>query len=180
MLAPVIQELRQLRQQHEELETNYNEKKRIYDAALAGLDSEVNTLDQQVKLFQQDIQNDQTRYHYLNSMMRLLDISQDRVMGEMKAYIGGDEMVELIQKTRGFKTYRDLYSKKILELEHHSKVLKEKQREVKEKHDHNMKQVDMFNSIKKMLILKQRHNHQVLNGQPEENVIVTQDRLVLT
>jgi intraflagellar transport protein 81 len=52
-------------------------------------------------------------------------------MNEMKAYIGADEMIELVQKSRGFKSYRDLYTKKISEAENASKVLKIEQKEVK-------------------------------------------------
>ena len=43
----------------------------------------------------------------------------------MKAYVGGDEQLDALQKKRGFKTYRDLYTKKINELEVASKQLRE-------------------------------------------------------
>lgn len=49
----------------------------------------------------------------------------------MKAYIGGDETIEAAQRARGFKTYRDAYNKKIQELEHNGKVLRESQKEIK-------------------------------------------------
>ena len=52
-------------------------------------------------------------------------------MIEMKAYTGGDEAIEHTQKVRGFKTYRELYMKKISEQEHLSKSLKETQKDVK-------------------------------------------------
>jgi hypothetical protein len=53
------------------------------------------------------------------------------VLQEMKAYIGGDEAVEAQQKSRGFKTYRDVYNKKIQEQENTGKILREQQKEVK-------------------------------------------------
>ena len=52
-------------------------------------------------------------------------------MNEMKAYIGADEMIELVQKSRGFKSYRELYTKKIAEAENAAKILKMEQKEVK-------------------------------------------------
>ena len=52
-------------------------------------------------------------------------------MQEMKAYIGGDETIEAIQKQRGFKTYRELYNRKILEAENAGRALRESQKEVK-------------------------------------------------
>ena len=54
-------------------------------------------------------------------------------MFEMKSYIGGDEVIEMQQKARGFKSYRDLYNKKITEHEHQIKILKEQQKDVKVK-----------------------------------------------
>lgn len=41
----------------------------------------------------------------------------------MKAYVGTDESIKLIQKERGFKSYRDLYHKKILEAQAANKEL---------------------------------------------------------
>jgi intraflagellar transport protein 81 len=137
-LAPIIQELRTLRQTHQELETEYTEKKRVYDAALVGIENDVSTLDQQVKQYREDVRNDQSKFHQLNCLMKVTDVAQEKgiyyssiVMGEMKSYIGGDEMIEMIQKTRGFKSYRDLYNKKIMEQEHFTKALRETQKEVK-------------------------------------------------
>ncbi|KAJ8325545.1 hypothetical protein O5D80_005756 [Batrachochytrium dendrobatidis] len=180
MLAPVIQELRQLRQDAQELEINYLEKKRIYDATLIGVESETTKMDQEMKGNRQDIINDQSRYHYINCMHQLAEISQDRVMAEMKSYIGGDEMIELQQKARGFKTYREHYNKKIVEHEHHVKVLREQQKKVKAEHEPNMKQIGMFADVCKLLALKYEHNNRVLNGEGQaETGIVTMDRLVL-
>ncbi|KAK6099452.1 hypothetical protein MT418_000867 [Batrachochytrium dendrobatidis] len=180
MLAPVIQELRQLRQDAQELEINYLEKKRIYDATLIGVESETTKMDQEMKGNRQDIINDQSRYHYINCMHQLAEISQDRVMAEMKSYIGGDEMIELQQKARGFKTYREHYNKKIVEHEHHVKALREQQKKVKAEHEPNMKQIGMFADVCKLLALKYEHNNRVLNGEGQaETGIVTMDRLVL-
>ena len=52
----------------------------------------------------------------------------------MKAYIGNeDPVLEGIQKTRGFKTYREAYNRKLIELENQGKALREKQKSIKVK-----------------------------------------------
>ncbi|KAI8801008.1 hypothetical protein BJ742DRAFT_48404 [Cladochytrium replicatum] len=130
-IAPVIQELRNVRQQCQELEAEYSEKKRVFDAIMLGLDSDANQLDHEVKNYRQDILNDQSRVHYLQQMCQAMDINQERVMQEMKAYIGGDDALEHLQKQRGFKSYRDLYHKKITEQENLGKTLRESQKDVK-------------------------------------------------
>ncbi|KAJ3252478.1 Intraflagellar transport protein 81 [Boothiomyces macroporosus] len=180
-LAPVIQNLRALRQEAQELDNIYTEKKRIYDTTMIGLESENSNLDQEIRNLRNDIRNDHSRYHHLNQLIQQSEIAQDRVMNEMKAYIGADDMIELIQKARGFKTYRDLYNRKIAELENNSKILQEQQKEAKIKHEPNMKQIQMFNGIKKLLTLKIANNKKIISGRNQEDkAVVTMDRLVLS
>jgi intraflagellar transport protein 81 len=99
-------------------------------------------------------------------------------MSEMKAYIGGDEQTEIAQKTRGFKTYRDYYNKKIMEHEHQNLALKENLRAATEKHEPNMHQKQMFIGVKRLLELKMQCNEHAIAGQKEQEQ-VTQDRLFL-
>lgn len=183
LLAPIIQELRMLRATESEMEAEYMEKKKQFDATMIGIDSESIQLEQDVKGYRQDISNDQSRYHYLGMMINLIDVSQERILQEMKAYIGGDDTVEFQQKTRGFKTYRDLYNKKIVEQENLGRSLREQQKDIKAKHEPNIKQLALFNDVKKLLQLKVARNKKVLSGEgPEtgfEGTMMTQDRLVL-
>ncbi|KAI9209448.1 uncharacterized protein BJ171DRAFT_564624 [Polychytrium aggregatum] len=170
LLAPVIQQLRQLRQPVQDLEAEYHEKKRIYDSTMAGLTSETTQIEQEVKSYRQDIMNDQSREHYLNTMIEICEIAQERVMHEMKAYIGGDDSIEAQQKARGFKTYRDLYNKRIMEQENLGKSFREQQKEIKAKYEPNIKQLGMFADVKKLLLLKLAHNKRLLatGGQKDE------------
>ncbi|KAJ3370708.1 Intraflagellar transport protein 81 [Kappamyces sp. JEL0680] len=178
-LAPVIQNLRALRQEAQEIQAEYDEKKRIYDSTM-----ELDSLRLQVDTLKQEIRAGQSKYHQLNHAIQNFEISQDRVMNEMKAYIGADEMIELVQKARGFKTYRELYAKKIAEGENAAKMLKIQQREAKASYEPNLRQISMFMGVQRLLDLKLAHNKKVLSGKAlEENVgvlQVTQDRLVLS
>ncbi|KAJ3216786.1 Intraflagellar transport protein 81 [Dinochytrium kinnereticum] len=184
LLAPVIQELRQLRARAAEVETDYLEKKKVYDATMVGIESETTHIQNEVKGFQQDVVNDQSRYHYLHSMITNAEISQERVLHEMKAYIGGDDVIELQQKARGFKTYRDLYNRKIVEQENLSKSLRDQQKDIKNKFDTSIKQMALYADVKKLLELKVQHNKRLLSGGGSvdlgfEGKKMTQDRLVL-
>ncbi|KAJ3103095.1 Intraflagellar transport protein 81 [Phlyctochytrium planicorne] len=183
LLAPVIQELRVLRSNAAEVEAEYMEKKRIFDATMVGIESETTHILNEVKGFQQDIVNDQSRYHYLNCMILNAEISQERVLQEMKAYIGGDDVIELQQKARGFKTYRDLYNRKIVEQENLGKNLREQQKDIKAKFDTSIKQMSLYADVKKLLDLKVQQNKKVLTGGNSGDLgfegKMTQDRLVL-
>lgn len=169
-----------------------------------------------------DIHAKQGKYHLLNQLIQYIEVAQDRstfgffssdadnlippftVMNEMKAYIGADEMIELVQKSRGFKSYRELYTKKIAEAENAAKILKMEQKEVKVtsfllltcclikysfshsqmKHEPNMRQIAMFSNVQQLLALKMEHNKKIISGHGLEDdagvTLVTQDRLVLS
>jgi intraflagellar transport protein 81 len=80
----------------------------------------------------------------------------------MKAYIGGDDAFEQYQKQRGFKAYRDLYNKKIQEQENLGRTLREQQKEVKQKHEPNMKQLVMYRDLRALLSMKVSRNKKIL------------------
>lgn len=71
---------------HQELDAEYGEKKQIYDSALVGIDSDVSALKHQIQQYRDDIKHDESQYHVLHSKLRVLDISQEKVMGEMKVF----------------------------------------------------------------------------------------------
>lgn len=178
-LAPVIQELRQVRQENTDLEVTYFEKKRAFDAILLGLETETAALASEVGGYRQDIQLDASRYHHLQILIGLLDTAQDRVLGEMKAYIGGggDPKFEQLQLDRGFKSYRDLYTKKIMEADHATKQLKETQRTVKASHEERLKQVEYFTDLRTLMGLKATYNKGLLQSAIQSSTM-ERDRLV--
>jgi intraflagellar transport protein 81 len=90
------------------------------------------------------------------------------VMSEMKSYFGANE------NKRGFRSYRDLYNKRIIELEHSANTLKEIQNAVKSKHEPNIRQKQLFNNAKTLLEMCMQNVHSSVKA-PIETV----DRLVL-
>lgn len=92
----------------------------------------------------------------------------------MKAYVNSsDSNLESMQASRGFKTYHDLYRKKILDAEHATKILKETQKQVKSAHDKNLAQCKMFEDLKKLLTLKAMINQANFARFKEETVHIT-------
>lgn len=172
-LAPVIQELRTVRQQVSDIESDYLEKKKAYDAVMAGLEGEVVATEQEVRNMKQDIISMQTRTEHLNSMMQLKLAQEERVAEEIKSYTSSEN--------RG-KTHRDLYNKQISELEQIGRGLNEEIKKVKSRQEYDIKQVGMFADLKKLLEIKYEHNKNVLlRGKVDafEGSQVYQDRLVL-
>jgi intraflagellar transport protein 81 len=151
---------------------------------MAGLDSEAVALDQEVKGYRKEITANQSKLHLLNTSLAFKDASNERVAQEMKAYIGGDDVIEAQQRARGFKTYRDMYMKRIQELEISGKKRRESQKAIKASHEPNLKQLEYFEDLKKLLGMKIESNKMVLkNGGRsdgyEGSEVMVRDRLVL-
>jgi hypothetical protein len=89
----------------------------------------------------------------------------------MKAYVNSsDSHLESTQASRGFKTYHEMYRKKILDAELSTKLLKETQKQVKNSHEKNLEQCKMFDDLKKLLTLKVMINQDNFSRLKEETV----------
>jgi intraflagellar transport protein 81 len=95
-LAPLIKELRQVRTDFSQLESEYNEKKSLYESTAAGLDTERDKLHAEVTAYQDECKREESRYHYLNAMIestklileraRLEDAGKNRVGDANQSY----------------------------------------------------------------------------------------------
>ncbi|NWY51838.1 IFT81 protein, partial [Chionis minor] len=173
-LAPVIKELRQLRQKCQELTQECDEKKIQYDSCAAGLESNRSTLEQEVKGLLEECVQEESNYRYINCMKRNLEIQLQRAKEEMKAYVSPDP-----QERR--KAVREQYTRMILEQENLGKKLREKQKVVRESHGPNMKQIKMWQDFEQLMECKRecflKQQNQTAIGQVIQEG--GKDRLVL-
>lgn len=173
-LSPLIKELRPLRQQCQELAQEYDEKKAQYDTCAAGLESNRSKLEQEVRALREETAQEENRYHYINCMKEIIDIQMQRAADEMKVYVSSDP------QTRK-KSIREQYMKNIAEQESLGKKLREQQKQVKESHGPNMKQVRMWKDLEQLLECKKqcylRAQSQASIGQVIQDS--GEDRLVL-
>uniref|UniRef100_A0A8C4WCS2 Intraflagellar transport protein 81 homolog n=1 Tax=Gopherus evgoodei TaxID=1825980 RepID=A0A8C4WCS2_9SAUR len=146
-LAPIIKELRQLRQNCQELTQECDEKKVQYDSCAAGLESNRSTLEQEVKGLREECIQEESCYHHTNCMKKNLEIQLQRAKDEMKTYVSPDP-----QDRR--KAIREQYTRMILEQENLGKKLREKQKAVRESHGPNMKQAKMWRDFEQLMECK--------------------------
>ncbi|NXG24847.1 IFT81 protein, partial [Grallaria varia] len=173
-LAPVIKELRQLRQKCQELTQECDEKKIQYDSCAAGLESNRSALEQEVKGLLEECAQEESNYHYVNCMKRTLEVQLQRAKEELKAYVCPDP-----QERR--RAVREQYTRMILEQENLGKKLREKQKVVRESHGPNMKQMKMWQDFEQLMECKrecfQKQQNQAAIGQVIQEG--GKDRLVL-
>ncbi|KAM8760652.1 intraflagellar transport protein 81 homolog [Acanthopagrus schlegelii] len=148
-LAPIIKELRTLRQQCQELSQEYEEKKAQYESCTAGLESNRSKLEQEVKALREETAQEENRYHYINSMSEIVEMQIQRAAEEMKAYVSSDP-----QERK--KAIREVYMKNISEQELLGKKLREKQKIVRESHGANMEQMKMWRDLEQLMECKRQ------------------------
>lgn len=162
LLAPIIKELRPLRQHHQEITGEYEQKKTQYDSAAAGLESNRAQLEQTVAALREECFAHDSRYFYYQSMCKILQTKLDRANLEMKNYTSGDKR----------QSHRERFNKKIQEQENLTKVLREKQKNVKQNHDSEVKQATMWRDLERLMkcklsMLKQQQEE--MNPQAQNN-----------
>eukprot|EP01135_Chromosphaera_perkinsii_P007956 Nk52_evm28s1073 gene=Nk52_evmTU28s1073 len=175
-LAPIIKQLRQLRQECQELEVEYNEKRHRYEAAALGIESNRSKLSNEVRALRQECLQEESRYHYLNSVIGTIEIQLTRVKDEMKTYVSNADDSGSGKK----KTIRDALIKKIQEQESLSNNLRDKHRTIKETYEPNLRQIEMWKDLKTMMECKRACFYKSKEEQHlEQKVIENEDRLVL-
>ncbi|RMC05759.1 hypothetical protein DUI87_17302 [Hirundo rustica rustica] len=175
-LAPVIKELRQLRQNCQELTQERDEKKIQYDSCMAGLETNSSALEQEVKGLLEECAQEESNYRYINCVKRNLEIQLQRAKEEMKAYVSADP-----QERR--RALRDQYTRIILEQENLGKKLREKQKVVRESHGSNMKQMKMWQDFEQLMECKRdcflKQQNQAAIGQIIQEGGITQTKRVI-
>ncbi|XP_054713185.1 intraflagellar transport protein 81 homolog [Uloborus diversus] len=170
-LAPVIKELRPLRQQCQDMSFEYEQKKQAYDSCALGLESNISKIEQEVNTYKEEIAEAEHRYHTLNVELHMLEIQNERVSEEIKSYVSSDAADKK-------KSIREQYNKNIQEQEAKTKIYRDEQKEVKENQAFNEKQMIMWSNLQKLLECKKKCHEQEKNAHRSISSGTT-DRLVL-
>uniref|UniRef100_A0A667XGE6 Intraflagellar transport protein 81 homolog n=1 Tax=Myripristis murdjan TaxID=586833 RepID=A0A667XGE6_9TELE len=137
-LAPIIKELRSLRQRCQELTQEYEEKKAHYESCAAGLESNRSKLELEVKTLREETAQEENRYHYINSMTEARSLKTQIHTQCRKHFLAV------------------MYMKNIAEQESLGKKLREKQKTVRESHGDNMKQMKMWRDLEQLMECKRQ------------------------
>jgi len=174
-LAPVIKELRPMRQKCQELSITHEERKSAYDTTMAGLESNMSKLEQEVKAYREESMQEESRYHYIQAMIKIMEGQQKKIADEMKLYVSSDNAERK-------KSLREQYTQKIHEQENAGKALREKQKSVRDNHAPRIKQVKMWKDLavimqcKAACVLKDQNK---TSQRSAAGALEEEDRLVL-
>lgn len=149
-LSPAIRELRALRSQAQEVETEYEDKKAVYDSMTAGIESNRSKLDQEVRALREEVAAEESRWHQLQIQQRVLQTTSERVQREMQSYVTS------VAPGQQRKSLRDAFSRKVQEQETTGKTLRERQRVIKDAHQPGLKQLDIWKDLERLLDCKMK------------------------
>jgi intraflagellar transport protein 81 len=177
-LAPLIKNVRPLRQQHQELQAEHVEKKTTYDGVAAGLQSQRSGLEREVRSLWEETLAEESRYHYLNCMLKSLDLEKEKIAAEMRCYVSSDPAEKR-------KSLRDAYTRKIQEAENSGKALRDKQKDTKECHESSLNQVKLWRDLKRIMEVKkesflQSQQERSQAKAAEDKIMAEENRLVIT
>ena len=147
-LAPLIRDVRPLRQEHQKLLATHTELKYTYDNLAAGFQTNRVQVEQEVRQLWEECVAEESRFHYLHCMLEAVKLQQQRVAAEMKAMVAKDPAEKK-------KSLRDQLTRKIQEQENLGRALRDKQKDIKDGHEHSMKQVKMWKDLKQLFEMKQ-------------------------
>ena len=156
-LKQPVKQLKILREEHQVVENEFNDKKAVYDNIKLGQESEVSKLKTDIKELQDEIDRQQSLYYLLQSQSCLNNAIKSRLEDE-KEYLDSKNSGKRFSLE--YQSYTSYLKGKIDKLEQLSKELREKQKYIKETHDPNMRQIEQFSNLRKLLELKLKLNRE--------------------
>lgn len=174
-LAPLITDLRDARTKHEKLKDEYDEKKANYDKVCANLETGKAKVETEVRAYREELMQEESRYHYLNTMTQLMRVQDKRIKDEVQLYIHQNNTNDGKKQ----KPLRDIFTKQAQEAQYLEKVLKDKQKMVADNHESNMCQLDMWRDLSVLMKCKVTESISTADAPNSSGGGGEEDRLVL-
>jgi intraflagellar transport protein 81 len=152
-LAPQIKELRSIRQQFEDVEAVYLEKKQQYNQMSAGYETERIKLEADCSNNKQQLQQEESHYHFLNSLTKIAKIRAEVCEAQGKYESGAQKF-----PNPAYKSYVDHYEKEIMREEQRAKQLRQEKKFLTDSHNTNIIQRQLFHNLRSLLQLKYQSN----------------------
>lgn len=146
-LAPIIKELRPLRQRMGDMTVDYNEKKHTYDSMAAGLETNMAKLEGEVKSLSEELVSSESQFHIQMTQKEILGFKQQQAQEEIRLYLSSDPQDKK-------KSLREKLMNQINEQEKSGRTLREEQKAVKDLVQSSAKQLTMWQDVFKIMEVK--------------------------
>jgi intraflagellar transport protein 81 len=147
-LQPQIKDLKVVRAQHEQVESDFKEKFQVYEGIRISIEGDRSKLEQEVESNRQAIMDEEESYHYLNCLKQINQAKNLQLTQEV-AYLVGDERL-----SPQYKSYKEMLDKLINAEDAKAKRLRQMKTSVQEGHVGNIEQRNMFLNLKTIMECK--------------------------
>mmetsp|Transcript_34459 Transcript_34459/g.93387 ORF Transcript_34459/g.93387 Transcript_34459/m.93387 type:complete len:673 (-) Transcript_34459:76-2094(-) len=147
-LAPQIKALRSKRQNYQQVETKYMDRKNTYDQAKSAMDGELGKVAGEVRQLETEVLEAEQNYHELNMQLCTADSKLQRAHRETRCLQKSE------RHSPEFQTLADQYTAEITKLDEQCRELRKEQKVVKESHEDNLKQKRAFVQLERLMSVK--------------------------
>lgn len=160
-LAPQIKALRSVRQNFQQVEVKYLEKRSAYDQAKSAMDGELSKVATEVKQLDGEVLDAEQSYHELNMHLCTAESKLQRAHRETRC------MRREERYSKDFTTLAEQYKVEIDHFDEQCKDLRKEQKVVKETHEDNLKQKRAFVQLEKLMSVKFKVSKQEMQNLAE-------------
>jgi intraflagellar transport protein 81 len=153
-LAPQIKALRSVRQNFQQVEVKYLEKKTAYDQAKSWVDGDLGKLSGEVSQLEQEVHDTEQNYHKLNMQLCAADSRLQRAQRETRCQRREE------RHSQEFATLAEAYSAEITRLDELCRDLRKQQQNVKQNHEGNVRQKKGFSALHQLMQIKLKVSQQ--------------------
>jgi len=160
-LAPQIKALRSVRQNFQQVEVKYLEKKSAYDQAKSCMDGELSKVSGDVRTLENEVMEGEQAYHELNMQVMSAESRLQRALRETRCQRREEKY------SPQFATLTEHYGTEIARLDEQCRDLRKQQKLVKETHEGNLKQKKAFSQLEKLMQVKLKVSRQEMQNLAE-------------
>jgi len=147
-LAPQIKALRSVRQNFQQVEVKYLEKKSAYDQAKSTMDGELSKVSSEVRQLENEVLDAEQNYHELNMQLCTAESKIQRAEFE-KRCLRKEE-----RQSKDHATLSEQYTAEIAHLDEQCKALRKDKKDVQDTHEDNLKQKKAFVALEGLMGVK--------------------------
>jgi intraflagellar transport protein 81 len=163
-LAPQIKALRSVRQNFQQVEVKYLEKKSSYDQAKSSMDGELSKVSGEVRQLEGEVLEAEQAYHELNMQLCAAESRLQRAHRETRCLRKEERY------SKEFATLSEHYATEIGRLDETCRDLRKQQKIVKDSHDGNLTQKKGFGQLELLMQIKlkvsKQESQNIADGRP--------------
>merc|ERR1711871_920254 len=147
-LQPLMAELKNVRHEYMEVEAQFAERKSSYDKIAVGLEIEKQNLEKECNTHQDECLREESRYHYLNTLVSIARQKLERADMEKKCQKGERRLM------RDWTSLKELFQHKLSVQDQQVKLLRKQQKDLKESAGAMTNQKTIFRQLQNLLEAK--------------------------